>query len=168
MIPLKCFKRQIENDSSLKISNLASSCCNLNSSWEPRRDEEWLVDALIFWRSLLIVLYFFSPLAIWSLIFKHWFIIWFGCMVWGLFLAPVHRMKNRTREGMIGWRYKLESIRKADPTLVSTVAPSTVVVAHKNPTPQREVIQSSEAKGGTSSTNKDRTQIRLNVFPVQG
>lgn len=115
MIPLKCFKRQIENDSSLKISNLASSCCNLNSSWEPRRDEEWLVDALIFWRSLLIVLYFFSPLAIWSLIFKHWFIIWFGCMVWGLFLAPVHRMKNRTREGMMGWRYKLESIRKADP-----------------------------------------------------
>ena len=115
MIPLKCFKRQIENDSSLKISNLASSCCNLNSSWEPRRDEEWLVDALIFWRSLLIVLYFFSPLAIWSLIFKHCFIIWFGCMVWGLFLAPVHRMKNRTREGMMGWRYKLESIRKADP-----------------------------------------------------
>lgn len=67
MIPLKCFKRQIENDSSLKISNLASSCCNLNSSWEPRRDEEWLVDALIFWRSLLIVpvfLFSFSYLVI--------------------------------------------------------------------------------------------------------
>ena len=38
---------------------------------------------------------------------------------------------------MMGWQYKLESIRKPDPTLVSPVAPGTLVVAHKNPTPQR-------------------------------
>lgn len=86
-------------------------------------------------------------------------------MVWGLFLAPLHRMQNKTREGMMGWQYKLE---KPDPTFVSTVAPGTLVITHKNPTPQREVIQSSETKSGTSSTKKDRTQIRLNVFPVQG
>ena len=77
-------------------------------------------------------------------------------------------MQNKTREGMMGWRYKLESIRKPDPMFVCTVASGTLVITHKNPTPQREVIQSSETKSGTASTKKDRTQIRLNVFPVQG
>ena len=109
-------------------------------------------------------LYFSSPL-----LSDHWsssIALSFGLVAWfgGFFLAPLHRMQNKTREGMMGWRYKLESIRKPDPTFVGTVAPGTLVITHKNPTPQREVIQSSETKSHTSSTKKDRTQKGLMFF----
>lgn len=112
------------------------------------------------------VLCFFSPLAIWSLIFKHllYHLVWLHGL--RLFITPLLGMKNRTREGMMGWRVQAEIIRKADPKHMSTVAPSTVVVHTQIPRPKR-LFRAQKLKGGTSSANKIRTQMSWMFSTVQ-